>query len=74
MVVSTCCSPSQALLMAIIIGFICLAGIFIILDMVMIVGIAVLQSRHRGIAKKWGHRVKRYRHMYRVFSPWFMIK
>lgn len=33
-----------------------------------------MRRRHNDIAKKWGHKIKRFKHMYKVFTPSFMIK
>ena len=34
----------------------------------------VMQARHKRVASRWGHNVKQYHHMYRVFRPWFMAR
>ena len=34
----------------------------------------VMRCRHNTIAKKWGHKIKRFKYMYKVFTPSFMIR
>ncbi|KAG1675594.1 hypothetical protein FOA52_014182 [Chlamydomonas sp. UWO 241] len=61
--------------MVIIILFMALTTGAVLMETVFVVWMGVLKGRHKAVAQKWSHRdVKRYRHMYSAFSPWFLIK
>ena len=64
----------QQICLILIIGYMCLAGFFILMDATFLIYIGILKSRHNTIAKKWGHKIKRYRYMYHFFTPWFLFK
>jgi hypothetical protein len=64
----------QNLMLSIIIGYLAATGVIIVVDLCFMLWTAVLMSKHNNIAKKWGHKIKRFRHMYKVFTPWFMVR
>jgi hypothetical protein len=64
----------NTLCMVLILAFLGAVAFFIVVELCLDVWIGILKARHANIAKKWGHKVKRYRHVYEVFSPMFMVR
>jgi hypothetical protein len=67
-------STPQVAALVLLLGLLAVLGTFLILELISIGILSVLMSRHKGVAKKWGHKVRHYRHMYEVFDHTFLYK
>ncbi|GAX76166.1 hypothetical protein CEUSTIGMA_g3610.t1 [Chlamydomonas eustigma] len=64
----------QNLILIFVIGYVALGVLLIAVEGFFQMYISVLKSRHNTIAKKWGHKIRRYRFMYDFFTPMFMFR
>ncbi len=64
----------QVLAMICVVGMLSILGLYVMYEAVLHTMIQILMARHSRIAKKWGHKVQRFAHMFHVFRPSFMVR
>jgi hypothetical protein len=67
-------SSQQVVALILLLGLLAILGVYMFLELISVGILSVLMSRHKGVAKRWGHNVRHHRHMYEVFNFNFLMR